>query len=182
MRGNFKLLRQATVCFSLPRALVLIDDFHSPVAAHCVVSCGTAIEERFLKNYVRTIDQGRTSTGFIVFNQDARVVAVARKEHPADLSATRGGSRTTRWKSSAGPKKLLLRLLPTAVYSASESRCHWNYQSTRDRSAKPVSHLPMPSSGKTRESRTTCGDSPRPAARTASARKLPCYSALTSPA
>lgn len=39
MRGNFKLLRQATVSFSSPRGLVLIDDFHSPVAAHCVVSC-----------------------------------------------------------------------------------------------------------------------------------------------
>ena len=102
----------------------LIDDFHSPVAAHCVVSCDAAIEAHFLKNYFGTIDQGTTSTRFIVFN----------------------------------------------------------YQSTRDRSAKPGSQLSMPSSDKTRESLTTCGDSARLAAKTASARKLPCHSALTSPA
>ena len=34
-----------------------------------------------LKNYVGAIDQGTTSTRFIVFDQAARVVAVAQKEH-----------------------------------------------------------------------------------------------------
>lgn len=131
MRATFKLLRQATVSFSLPRGLVLIDDFHSPVAAHCVVSCDACwlCLDRWLRRN---------------FSRNAEALAY-------------GGLCRFR------------------------SRCHWNYQSTRARSAKPGSQLPMPSSGKTRESRTTCGDSPRLAAGTASG-QLPCHSALTSSA
>jgi glycerol kinase len=34
-----------------------------------------------LKNYIGAIDQGTTSTRFMVFDKDARVVAVAQKEH-----------------------------------------------------------------------------------------------------
>ena len=36
---------------------------------------------RAMKNYVGAIDQGTTSTRFMVFDQSARVVAVAQKEH-----------------------------------------------------------------------------------------------------
>jgi hypothetical protein len=49
--------------------------------AHCVVSCDAAIEAHSLKNYVGAIDQGTTCTRFMVFDHDARVVAVAQKEH-----------------------------------------------------------------------------------------------------
>jgi len=34
-----------------------------------------------LRNYIGAIDQGTTSTRFMVFDQAARVVAVAQKEH-----------------------------------------------------------------------------------------------------
>jgi len=34
-----------------------------------------------VKNYIGAIDQGTTSTRFIVFDKDARIVAVAQKEH-----------------------------------------------------------------------------------------------------
>src|SRR5260370_6816798 len=34
-----------------------------------------------VKNYIRTIDQGTTSTRFMVFDQSARIAAVAQKEH-----------------------------------------------------------------------------------------------------
>src|SRR5262252_2052560 len=36
---------------------------------------------RFVKNYVGAIDQGTTSTRFMVFDQAGRVVALAQKEH-----------------------------------------------------------------------------------------------------
>ena len=42
-----------------------------------------------MKNYVGAIDQATTSTRFMVFDQDARVVAVARKNT--------GKSLTLRW-------------------------------------------------------------------------------------
>ena len=34
-----------------------------------------------MKNYIGAIDQGTTSTRFMVFDQSARVAAVAQKEH-----------------------------------------------------------------------------------------------------
>jgi len=34
-----------------------------------------------VKNYIGAIDQGTTSTRFLVFDQSARIVAVAQKEH-----------------------------------------------------------------------------------------------------
>src|SRR5262250_2572246 len=37
--------------------------------------------ERVVKDYVGAIDQGTTSTRFIVFDRSARIVAVAQKEH-----------------------------------------------------------------------------------------------------
>src|SRR5580693_5955597 len=80
--------------------------------AHCVVSCDAAIEARSLKNYVGAIDQGTTSTRFMVFDQDARVVAVAQKEH-------RQFYPQPGWVEHdpleiAGPKKLSPRPLPIA--------------------------------------------------------------------
>src|ERR1700752_2804404 len=55
--------------------------FPSSCCAHCAVSCDAAIEAHSLNNYAGAIDQGTTSTRFMVFDQDARVVAVAQKEH-----------------------------------------------------------------------------------------------------
>src|SRR5262249_26789171 len=40
-----------------------------------------ANQERKLRDYVGAIDQGTTSTRFMVFDRSARVVAVAQKEH-----------------------------------------------------------------------------------------------------
>jgi glycerol kinase len=49
--------------------------------ARCLASCDATIEAHPLKNYVGAIDRGTTSTRFMVFDQDARVVAVAQTEH-----------------------------------------------------------------------------------------------------
>src|ERR1700741_998251 len=57
--------------------------------AHCAASCDAAIEAHSLKNYVGALDKATTSTRFMVFDQDARVVAVARKNT--------GKSLTLRW-------------------------------------------------------------------------------------
>src|SRR6266581_1817435 len=48
---------------------------------HCVVCCGAGKKRAPVKNYVGAIDQGTTSTRFMVFDQAGRVVAVAQKEH-----------------------------------------------------------------------------------------------------
>src|SRR5258707_8122283 len=48
---------------------------------HCVVCCGAAKRQPAVKNYVGAIDQGTTSTRFMVFDQAGRVVAVTQKEH-----------------------------------------------------------------------------------------------------
>ena len=44
-------------------------------------SCGFLKEGFGVKNYVGAIDQGTTSTRFIVFDKETRIVAVAQKEH-----------------------------------------------------------------------------------------------------
>jgi glycerol kinase len=44
-------------------------------------SCGFLKEGFGVKNYVGAIDQGTTSTRFMVFDKEARVLAVAQKEH-----------------------------------------------------------------------------------------------------
>src|SRR6266571_2214146 len=46
-----------------------------------VVCCGVNKKDRAVKNYIGAIDQGTTSTRFMVFDQSARVAAVAQKEH-----------------------------------------------------------------------------------------------------
>jgi glycerol kinase len=47
----------------------------------CVVCCDAASEAFPVKDYVGAIDQGTTSTRFMVFDRAARVVAIAQKEH-----------------------------------------------------------------------------------------------------
>jgi len=114
-----------------------------------------------LNNHAGAIDQGTTSTRFMVFDQDARVCRRSERT-PANLSATRlGRARPAR---NPAPDRRSYRRGPCPWrFTRFRSRCHWNYQSNaRPRSfgnAKPGSQLPMPSSGKTRESRTTCVDS-----------------------
>jgi len=49
--------------------------------ARSVVECSAAKRANFVKNYVGAIDQGTTSTRFMVFDKAARVVSVAQKEH-----------------------------------------------------------------------------------------------------
>jgi len=50
-----------------------------------------------VKNYIGAIDQGTTSTRFMVFDQSARVVAVAQKEHE-QIFPKPGWWSTIRWK------------------------------------------------------------------------------------
>jgi glycerol kinase len=47
----------------------------------CVICCCGIKGTGGVKNYVGAIDQGTTSTRFIVFDQSARIAAVAQKEH-----------------------------------------------------------------------------------------------------
>src|SRR5580700_5896894 len=46
-----------------------------------VVECIAARKGTLLKSYIGAIDQGTTSTRFMVFDKTARIVAVAQKEH-----------------------------------------------------------------------------------------------------
>jgi len=82
--------------------------------AHCVVSCDAAIE--FLEKLRRSHRSRHNLHALHVFDHDARVVAVAQKEH-RQIYPQQAGSSTTCWKSCAGPKKLLPRPLPMAVYA-----------------------------------------------------------------
>ena len=55
--------------------------FCGTMGGTCVVCCDAASEAFPVKDYVGAIDQGTTSTRFMVFDRAARVVAVAQKEH-----------------------------------------------------------------------------------------------------
>jgi glycerol kinase len=46
-----------------------------------VICCGAGERVISVKNYIAAIDQGATSTRFMVFDQSARIAAVAQKEH-----------------------------------------------------------------------------------------------------
>lgn len=98
MRRNFKLLRQATVSslYREPR------NFYSPVAP--IVSYPATPQLHSLKNYVGASDQGTTSTRFMVCDQDARVFAVAQKEH-RQIYPQPGWGEHDPLESRAGPKK-----------------------------------------------------------------------------
>jgi glycerol kinase len=48
---------------------------------HFIVECTAATEGYSVKSYIGAIDQGTTSTRFMVFDKAARVVSVAQKEH-----------------------------------------------------------------------------------------------------
>lgn len=69
----FQSLRQET--------LFQIAEFAAPKQTHGVVCCDATQEAASVKDYVGAIDQGTTSTRFMVFDQAGRVVAVAQKEH-----------------------------------------------------------------------------------------------------
>jgi len=45
-----------------------------------------------VKNYIGAIDQGTTSTRFMVFDQSARIAAVAQKEHEQIFPSRAGWS------------------------------------------------------------------------------------------
>src|SRR5713226_2091441 len=45
------------------------------------IACGASQGGGAVKSYIGAIDQGTTSTRFMVFDKDARIVAVAQKEH-----------------------------------------------------------------------------------------------------
>jgi 2-C-methyl-D-erythritol 4-phosphate cytidylyltransferase len=47
---------------------------------NCVVCCGADERAISVKNYIAAIDQGTTSTRFMVFDESARTAAVAQKE------------------------------------------------------------------------------------------------------
>ena len=54
-------------------------------------------------DFVGAIDQGTTSTRFIVFDRAAATRSAGAARAPADLSAARAGSSTTRWSSWQPP-------------------------------------------------------------------------------
>ncbi len=49
--------------------------------SNCVVCCGAGGRAISVKNCIAAIDQGTTSTRFMVFDQSARIAAVAQEEH-----------------------------------------------------------------------------------------------------
>src|SRR5229473_1963612 len=54
---------------------------HEGRGANCVVCCCVNKKADTVKNYIGAIDQGTTSTRFMVFDQSARIAAVVQKEH-----------------------------------------------------------------------------------------------------
>src|SRR5260370_33454715 len=54
---------------------------HEGRGANCVVCCCVNKRADTVKNYIGAIDQGTTSTRFMVFDQSARIAAVVQKEH-----------------------------------------------------------------------------------------------------
>src|SRR5205823_1582787 len=52
---------------------------HAPVATYTLVDCPEGLKP--VSNYVGAIDQGTTSTRFMVFDRSGRIAAVAQKEH-----------------------------------------------------------------------------------------------------
>ena len=69
------LLKQC-ILSGLPPGVICLER-----GAACVVCCATHREALPVKDYVGAIDQGTTSTRFMVFDKSARIVAVAQKEH-----------------------------------------------------------------------------------------------------
>src|SRR2546426_621891 len=54
---------------------------HGAKGGHGVVCCCANNKDCSVKNYIGAIDQGTTSTRFMVFDQSGRVAAVAQREH-----------------------------------------------------------------------------------------------------
>jgi len=54
---------------------------HGAKGGHGVVCCCANNKDCSVKNYIGAIDQGTTSTRFMVFDQSARIAAVSQKEH-----------------------------------------------------------------------------------------------------
>ena len=52
-----------------------------------------------MANYIGAIDQGTTSTRFIVFDHSGRIVSVAQKEHEQIYPAARLGGARRRMRS-----------------------------------------------------------------------------------
>jgi glycerol kinase len=73
IRHSWRPRRPERECLSLP--------FGWNDRGHCVVCCATQQGDVPVKSYIGAIDQGTTSTRFMVFDKSARVVAVAQKEH-----------------------------------------------------------------------------------------------------
>ena len=81
-----------------------------------------------MKDYVGAIDQGTTSTRFMVFDKSARIVAVAQKEHeqifpkPGWVELTRQRSCAARKKSSRGSRPARLRASDLAAIGITNQR------------------------------------------------------------
>ena len=54
---------------------------HGAKGGNVVVCCCANNKDSSVKNYIGAIDQGTTSTRFMVFDQSARIAAVSQKEH-----------------------------------------------------------------------------------------------------
>src|SRR2546427_7019279 len=54
---------------------------HGAKGGHGVVCCCANNKDCSVKNYIGAIDQGTTSTRFMVFDRSARIAAVSQKEH-----------------------------------------------------------------------------------------------------
>jgi len=123
-----------------------------------VVCCATHKEASPVKDYVGAIDQGTTSTRFMVFDKSAALWRWRRKSMNRFFRGP-DGSSMTRWRSCAARKKSSRRLSPSAACAPQTSPP--SASPTRGRrpssgSGIPGSRSPMPSSGKTRGGRR-CG-------------------------
>src|SRR5213594_1264268 len=59
---------------------------HVAKGGNVVLCCCANNKDSSVKNYIGAIDQGTTSTRFMVFDQSAHIAAVSQKEHEQTFS------------------------------------------------------------------------------------------------
>ena len=135
--------------------------------------------------YVGAIDQGTTSTRFIVFDATARIVSVGAARARADLSRARpcrarpaGDLAQHAGRDRRGARGERACAVRTSPRSASPTSARRRCSGT----GAPASRCTTPSSGRTRGSTRSSRASPATAARTACAERPACRSRAISPA
>ena len=135
-----------------------------------------------VSNYIGAIDQGTTSTRFIVFDRAGRIVSVAQKEHEQIYPAARAGWSTTPDEIWRRTREVIAEALEQRAPAARRPRRHRHHQPARNHRACGTATPARPVYNALVWQDTRVGDGGRrtrraTAARTASAPRPACRSA-----